>query len=316
MGRTLSWLANTVLFVLCCFFVADTANAVFATLLTPTPVEAATTGAPALPSHRSWNDRQVILSRNLFNASILAPTTAIALVEENLEATRLPLKLRATAAASDPELSVAVVEMLDSGKTKLVRVGEEVGTNAPVMRIERRRIVLSENGAPRELVLEKPGGEPELRQTSRRTRSARSARSSPRSSRSSRSSRSARRSAAPAERAPDSRIERLAQDRFSVQRSQIDEVVRNPSALLSQASITPEYNDDGGMLGLKVRAIKPGSVFEQVGIENDDVIVEFNGVAIDGPEQMAQVMKDLGSSDELNFVLEGGRRVNFVVPRD
>ena len=101
-----------------------------------------------------------------------------------------------------------------------------------------------------------------------------------------------------------------------MQRSQIDEVVRNPSALLSQASITPEYDDGGGMLGLKVRAIEPGSVFEQVGIENDDVIVEFNGIAIDGPEQMARVLKDLGSSDELNFVLEGGRRLNFVVPRE
>ncbi len=312
MGRTLSWLANTALFVLCCFLLADTANAVFATLLTPTPVEAAATGAPALSSRRSWNDRQVILSRNLFNASILAPATLIAPVEEDLEATRLPLKLLATAAASDPELSVAVVEMLDSGTTKLVRIGDELGTNAPVLRIERRRIVLSENGAPRELVLEKPGGEPAVKRTSRRTRTGRAARSS----RSSRSSRSARRSVEPADRGRTSRIERLAEDRFSVQRSQIDEIVRNPSALFSQASITPEYDDDGGMLGLKVRAIKPGSVFEQVGIENDDVIVEFNGVAIDGPEQMARVMKDLGSSDELNFVLKGGRRLNFVVPRE
>ena len=180
MGRTLSWLANTALFVLCCFFVADTANAVFATLLTLTPVEAATTGAPTLPSHRSWSDRQVILSRNLFNASILAPATLVDLLEEDLEATRLPLKLRATAAASDPELSVAVVEMLDSGKTRLVRVGEELGTNAPVLRIERRRIVLSENGAPRELVLEKPGGKSDVRQTSKRTRTSRAARSSSR----------------------------------------------------------------------------------------------------------------------------------------
>ncbi len=300
MGRTLSWLANTALFVLCCFLVADTANAVFATLLTPTPVEAATTGAPTLPSRRSWNDRQVILSRNLFNASILAPTTPIAPIDEDLEATRLPLKLRATAAASDPEVSVAVVEMLDSGSTKLVRIGDELGANAPVLRIERRRIVLSENGAPRELVLEKPGGESEMRQTSRRTRTGRSARSS----RSSRSSLSARRSMEPADRGLSGRIERLAEDRFAVQRSQIDEVVRNPSALLSQASITPAYDDDGSMLGLKVRAIKPGSVFEQVGMENDDVIVEFNGIAIDGPEQMARVMKWIcpKSPDRLNYV--------------
>ena len=312
MGRTLSWLANTALFVLCCFLLADTSNAVFATLLTPPPVEAATTRAPALPSGRSWNDRQVILSRNLFNASILSPATPIAPIDEDLEATRLPLKLRATAAASDPEFSVAVVEMLDSGKTKLVRIGDELGTNAPVLRIERRRIVLSENGAPRELVLETPGGESTVRKASARTGTGRAARSS----RSSRSSRSARRSTKPADRRLSSRIERLAEDRFAVQRSQIDEAVRNPSSLLSQAKISPKYDDDGSMLGLKIQAIKPGSVFEQVGIENNDVIVEFNGIAINGPEQMARVMKDLSSSDELNFVLEGGRRLNFVVPQE
>lgn len=315
MGRTLSWLANTVLFVLCCFLVANIANAVFAALLTPAPVEATTARAPASPGSRSWNDRQVILSRNLFNASILAPDTSSAVIEEDLEATRLPLKLRTTAAASDPSLSVAVVEMLDTGETKLVHVGDQLANDSPVLRIERRRVVLSENGAPRELVLETPGGIPAVSQPQARARTQRAGRAA-RTSRSARAARPARRAEPPADRGLADSVRRIAEDRFAVPRSQVKEVARNPGALLSQASITPEYGDDGAMVGLRVRAIKPGSIFEEVGIANDDVIVEFNGVAIDGPEQMARVMKEIGNSDELNFVLEGGRSVNFVVPEE
>jgi general secretion pathway protein C len=313
MGRTLSGLANTALFVLCCFLVADTANAVFAALLTPGFVAASVDRGPAPPAQRSWSDRQVILARNLFNASILAPDAPLAPIEEDLEATRLPLKLRTTAAASDPALSVAVVEMLDTGETRVVRVGDELASGAPVLRIERRRVVVSENGLPRELVLETPGGDVSVSVTPSRARSGRAA-ASARAARL-REARSARR-AAGGGRGLAKSIRRLADDRFAVPRSQVEEVARNPASLLSQASITPELDDDGAMLGLRVRSIRPGSVFEEVGIENDAVIVEVNGVAIDSPEQMARVMRELGESDELDFVLDGGRTVHFVVPQE
>ena len=99
MGQYLSWLANSVLFVLCCYMVADTTNEVFAALLTPEPAEVSAPSVGSAPLQRSWSDREVILTRNLFNASLLAPprpTEPEAPPEEDLAATQLPLRLLGT----------------------------------------------------------------------------------------------------------------------------------------------------------------------------------------------------------------------------
>ena len=75
MARYSSWLANAVLLVVCCALVASTTNAVFAALLTPEPVASGAVSArPEAADRRSWEDREVILSRNLFNASLLSPS--------------------------------------------------------------------------------------------------------------------------------------------------------------------------------------------------------------------------------------------------
>ena len=37
------------------------------------------------------------------------------------------------------------------------------------------------------------------------------------------------------------------------------------------------------MVGVQVNAIKPGSLFEQIGLQNGDMITEFNGIPIERP---------------------------------
>ena len=91
------------------------------------------------------------------------------IVSEELEATKLPLTLLGTAAATDEIYSWAAITDRDSSKTKIVRVGDEVRPTATVMRIERRRVVLDENGLPRELVLKEKTATEAITSASRRT---------------------------------------------------------------------------------------------------------------------------------------------------
>ena len=304
MSRSLSWLANAALFIFCCSLIAESANAVFAALLTPGPVPALARRHTA-PRSGAWEDRKVILSRNLFNASTLAPVIEVP-VAEDLEATRLPLKLHATAASNDSARSLAIVEDLESGEHLVVRVGGELSDGkARVLLIERKRVVLTENGTTRELTFDEgqPAG------VSRRSRPTRTS-SRSRSSRSSRLTRRSRRPS-PVREA----IQPLAKDRFAVPRETVEDLVRNPNSLLSQADLVPAF-EDGEMIGVKIRRPKAGSVFEQLGIQDGDVIVELNGVAIDSPEQTARIMAELATADEISIGLAGGRKVNLVVPRE
>lgn len=299
MARYLSWLANAALLVVCCALVASTANAVFAALLTPEPATAAldARNAPTLAA-RSWSARQVILDRNLFNASLLAPASRPLVVEEDLEETKLALALLGTFASPDPDIARAAVDDQESRKHVVLKVGDEIqGGRARLIRIERRRIVLEENGTLRELTFD--DSLPDAK-TSRVTKTSR------RTSRKSTSSRrrsSRRRQLQPAaqEASPDAG----------------ERAMRSPADIFSEARILPKW-ENGRMVGVQVSGIKRGSLFEEIGVSNGEIITQLNGIAIDSPEASAEVMLELTEADTFEVTIEGPngpRTINVPVNR-
>ena len=304
MARNLSWIANAALFVLCCFLFAETANAVIGAVLVPGPGDEVSLRPTRAETRRATVDRRAILSRNLFNASMLAPAAPdeTEITEEDLEATRLPLRLVGTAASIDPARSWAAVEDEKSRETLVVRVTDDLLGKASVMLIERRRLVLSENGVLRELILE----ENTIAASRAPTRPpAASARANRR-----RSSRNR------GIQATAKRVERLSESRFSVSRSAVNEMARNPAEIFSQARIQPKY-EDGEMVGLQISAIKSGSLFEQLGIENGETITEVNGIAIDGPEQSPKILQEFSRGGALTVNVKkagGGSRTLTLEP--
>jgi len=296
MGQYLSWLANCALFVLCCYLLADSANEVFAALLTPKAQDTTAAPAAAAPVRRGWSDREIILKRNLFNASLLAPPAPVIEVEEDLDETQLPLTLIGTAAFTPPERSWAAVLDETERQTVIVRVNDQLKT-ATVQRIERRRIVLLESGVLRELLLDDeaatPRGAVAKRGSAKRAGLARNR--SPRARAASRS-RSQRPKTPPRET-----IQKLAEDRFKVDRGDVDDLIDNPSNLFSQARILPKF-DEGEMVGLQINAIKPDSLFADIGIESGDVITKVNGISIDNPQESTRILQEF--SEATTFTVE------------
>src|SRR5262245_9902046 len=158
MARYVSWVVNLGLLALSCWFVAQAALLGIDMWFSPLPSGDAVGLAQAPAAADSAADPQIILTRNLFNASLLAPQTPLASVEEVLEATRLPLTLLGTAASDDPDLSWAAIEDRESQQTLTLRNGDSIRNQAKLVRIERRRVVLDEGGALRELALEESDG--------------------------------------------------------------------------------------------------------------------------------------------------------------
>jgi general secretion pathway protein C len=295
MARYASWLVNAALAVLACFFVAQGANSVFAALLTEVPTgEPATATAPAAPAGRAWSDYEVILTRNLFNASTLEPPPVAVPEElEELEATQLPLTLLGTAAADDPEISWAAIEDRESQQTLVLHVDDTVRNQAVVRRIERRRIVLEEKGVLRELALEEPADL--AASPAAPIRPMARARPAPR-------------------RPPASPLPSPLQPAELPVAA--DEGLRSPARLFSEARILPKY-EEGQMVGVQVSAIKPGSLFEKMGIQEGEVITELNGIRIDSPEQSAKILLELTRSQEFTIQVEGAggtRSLNAALP--
>jgi len=302
MVRYVGWVANTVLFVLCCFLVADTANAIIAAWLAePAPLVAAA-APPSGSTGSSWEQRQIIISRNLFHSSELAQKAPEPEpVPDILEETELPLKLWGTIASQNPDLAWASVEELDARAegSRAVRVGDNIKT-AEVLAIERARIVLLENGIRRALTLdedETSQASPPSRSSqiaSRRSVRSRSRRSSP--SPTSRTRRSARKSTL-------ERVKQLAEDRFEVEPEEVEEALNNPASLYTQARILPKVGEDGAFTGIEISSIKPGSVFEQVGIEEGDIITAVGGEPVNDVSQTSGLMNVLTDGDPVDVTV-------------
>jgi general secretion pathway protein C len=273
-----SWTLNVVLFAVGCLLAADTAKEVVAaTLLAPSSERsvARPSSSPAV-RERSWADRQVILDRNLFAGTLEPPPP---LQQEDIEKSRLPVVLLGTFAADEPSLSRATLHDRESNETLVVGIGDEIDDQALVMRIERGRVVLRENGALRELSLD------EAEQvTARVTPPSRSARSNDREL--------AR---------TDGAVQLPDEDGFAPPGTERAYWNR----LLSQGRMLPKF-EGGQMVGLQISAIESGSLFEEIGLVRGDVITELNGVRADSPE-IAKTLQEMSDADEVHLV---GRRAD------
>lgn len=295
--RMLVWAANAALGVLCCWLIAQIALSLLDATLLVAPDElaapAATASATPGPTRLGTN-REIVLQRNLFNVSTVVGTPTPVVEEEDLEATKLPVRLLGTAASGDPKRSWAAVEDLETRRHLVVRVHDPLKATAKVLRIERRRIVLENAGRREELAL----GD-ELSAGAGAAARPQAARPAP--------------TPVPAVAAANvpaldpnlaARVRRLAEDRFAVNRNDVVQAARNPAQLFQQARILPRY-ENGAMVGVQLNAIKPGSLFEQIGIQSGDTITTMNGVRMDSPENSAGLIRELTEARSFNVVVQG-----------
>ena len=283
MNRFAIWGVNAGLFALGCFLLAGVIAEVSAARLAPLPTAvAAQTGEGPVPP-RDRVDRGRIVQRNLFDSAEAAEPEPEPEVTEELEETQLPLKLLGTAASPDAELAWGAIDDLKARKHRVVATGGEIA-GASVVRIDRKRVVLRNGGKLEELSLDDES-------TPTRVVARRPARPDRVRARA---------------RAEDlaSRVRQVSKDRFEVSSDDVQETARNPAALFSQARILPRY-EEGQMVGIQLNAIKEGSLFEEVGLEDGDTIVEFNGQNLGSPADSAQFLQQLMEGDGFQVQVRG-----------
>jgi general secretion pathway protein C len=96
-------------------------------------------------------------------------------------------------------------------------------------------------------------------------------------------------------------LQRLSNNTFAVQREQVTKQVSNPD-VLKQALIVP---NPGG--GFQVRDIQPGSVYEQLGLRQGDVIRTVNGQQINRVEDVMKLYQQYKTSGTASITLDISR---------
>ncbi len=272
MGQVGIRLANVALFVVSCALVANVINQVAGAMLLPDRPPALNAQTPTAAPNRPWSDRQQILDRNLFDAHVatieLPPEPE---PEEDLQETRLPLKLLGTIASSERVAASAAIEDEKTRKHQVVQVDDAIlgHSGVTVLRIERGRVVLQNGDRREELTLEddihvaaapsRPDPTPRSRRSSRRT-----------------------------SQSVKDRLDALAEEGGG----------RSPAAIFTQARILPKY-EDGEMVGIQLSKIEPDSFYEKVGLQDGDVVQELNGIKIDNPSASRELLEAFSRAESL-----------------
>lgn len=297
MTRGLIWALNGVLIALCAFLTAGLLQSILAGWLGGTTRTADSAPRVAPRAAATWDDRRAILDKNLFQVSTLLPTPDPASLApppgEELEETQLPLRLLGTmASTARGEARAAIENQREGRKIVVVQVGDEILDGVRVVAVERRRIVLENSGRREALSLDE---EDSLRPASaKRTLARASARTS--RARPNRPVRPQRpRSRPAAEPTPTPLPEAGAEG-----------TLRSPAAIASQAQFLPKYDEETReLMGVEVNSIKAGSLLEEMGVREGDLIVQFNGLDLESGEDSAELLRELADADTFEVQVIG-----------
>jgi general secretion pathway protein C len=83
----------------------------------------------------------------------------------------------------------------------------------------------------------------------------------------------------------------------------LDTVLANPNQLLMQARVVPAFRH-GAAQGFKLFSIRPGSLYERIGLQNGDVMQRINGLSLDSVEQGLYAFQKLRESPRIELEVE------------
>jgi general secretion pathway protein C len=269
---------NLFLLALIAFFGARIASTMVATrLVAPPPrVAAAAAASVAAADVEPESAYAAIAERDVFNAVKREgpdPNSTVA-----FKRTDLNLKLWGTALANDPARSFAIIEDQAARRQVLYRVGDSILEVATLARVEWDRVILDRDGAEEVLEIS--------------------------------SARASGKGAAPGGATgagAGERIRKTADNKFLIDRRELEQTVANINEVFTQARAVPFF-ENGKTVGFRVFAIKPGSVFEKIGLQNGDVINRVNGVELTDPTKAISLFTELQNEGHIAVDLQRNKQ--------
>ncbi|MCB0355071.1 MAG: hypothetical protein KDD64_16175, partial [Bdellovibrionales bacterium] len=94
---------------------------------------------------------------------------------------------------------------------------------------------------------------------------------------------------------------------FELDEGELNQALDNLPLLLTQARAVP-YFKDGKAIGLRLFAIKTGSLYEKIGLKNGDILKTINGKNLGDISEAMKLFENLRKERSLTLVLERNRK--------
>ncbi len=247
---------------------------------TPPPSKLVRQGADSSVSRGAYN---TIISRNIFSSDGKIPDALLpagATPERQEDAapvpSSLPLALKGTIVHSNPERSIANIELRSKNLVLPYSPGRDIDGLATLTAVERNKAVFRNmnNNRLEYIEMKTEGGK----------LSFLGSKPSPGGSGGGRGE-----------------VQQVAPNKFEIKRSDLLKYTSDLNSLLQQASMIPVRGANGEIEGFKFISIQPGSVYTQLGFQNGDMIKAVNGEKIDSPAKATELYIALKNSPNIKL---------------
>jgi general secretion pathway protein C len=225
-----------------------------------------------------------ITTRNIFSSDGLIPDAlrVDGKPEERPEdappvASSLPLTLKGTIVHSNPQKSIANIEVKSKNQTLAYGVGKEIEGLATLQKVERSRIIIRNMNSNRlEFIdMKIEGGKISFSTAGKTTPTA------------------------PANKD----IQQVAPNRFEIKKTDLQKYLSDTASILQQASMVPVRAANGEIDCYKFIGIQPGSVYTSLGFQVGDCLKEVNGEKIDSPAKAMEMYNSLKNAPNIKILM-------------
>lgn len=98
-------------------------------------------------------------------------------------------------------------------------------------------------------------------------------------------------------------VAKVNENEYSIEQKKIQWVQEHLNEVATDARIVPAFKD-GKSDGFKLFSIRPGSVYQQIGLQNGDVIQKINGYEMNSPDKALEVYGKLRDARAISVQLE------------
>jgi type II secretion system protein C len=104
------------------------------------------------------------------------------------------------------------------------------------------------------------------------------------------------------------RVERLADNRFSIDEEGVTQLTTNINQYMTQVRLIPFFEGNKSA-GYRIAAIRPGTTFEQLGFQGGDVLQQVNGLDVSSPEKLYTIFQNLKDEKKVTVnILRQGQK--------
>lgn len=96
-----------------------------------------------------------------------------------------------------------------------------------------------------------------------------------------------------------SKIQKISDTEFSIDRAVVDNILERQTELMKSARIVPEQKD-GKVLGIRLFGIRPDTLLGTLGLQNGDRLEAINGFNMGSPEKALEAYARLRTASNLN----------------